>query len=229
MARILLIETATKTCSVGICEGDRLIAHCEITEDKFVHAEQLHVLIKEVLDELKISGRDLDAIAVGKGPGSYTGLRIGVATAKGLCYAWDLPLISVSTLRVLARGGQLRAEKNDAVFVPMLDARRDEVYTQLYDDQLQPSTSIRADILDKNYFTNQLGDSIIYVFGDGAGKCKDLVDDSRMKIIEGVVPSVGQMVGFANEKYSREEFEDTAYFEPFYLKEFIADPPRKML
>lgn len=183
----------------------------------YSHAEKLHVYIDEILKEAKITSNQLEAIAVSKGPGSYTGLRIGVSTAKGLCFALDKPLISVSTLKALA----LQVQAKSGVIVPMLDARRLEVYSAIYDTDYNEVRNIEAQILDENAFKKQLDKGLVYFIGDGVEKTKTLIQHKNAVFIEGKLPSSNQMSVLAFNKHKKSDTEDVAYFEPYYLKDFV--------
>lgn len=224
MSIILNIETATKNCSVSISDKGNLLAISEINEGKFSHAEKLHTFILEVLKESGTAMKQLDAIAVSKGPGSYTGLRIGVSAAKGLCYALEKPLISISTLESIAR--QVSLEKG-ALVVPMLDARRMEVYSAIFDYEYQQTRETKAEIIDEDSFQDLLSSGIVYFAGDGAEKCRNLIKHDNARFLTDIYPSAKEMVMMSAQKYTVSEFEDVAYFEPFYLKDFVAGKPKK--
>jgi len=223
MPYILNIETSGKNCSVALAKGNKLIMLKEVQSEQFVHAEQLHVLIHKTLTESSLSPSDLNCVAVAAGPGSYTGLRIGVASAKGLAYALELPLIGVSSLMVLANAA--RKKTNSNYLVPMIDARRMEVYTAIYDHELNEIRPAEPVIVDELFLGNYL-DKEAVVFGDGAEKCLDYTGNSEY--IEGVGASSQYMVEISAEKFKRKEFVDLAYFEPDYLKEFQAGKPKNM-
>jgi len=220
---ILNIETATKNCSVSISDKGNLLAISEINEGKFSHAEKLHTFILEVLKDSGTAMKQLDAIAISKGPGSYTGLRIGVSAAKGLSYALDKPLISISTLDSMAR--QVSLEKGDLV-VPMLDARRMEVYSAIFDHEYQQTRETKAEIIDENSFQDLLKSGIVYFAGDGAEKCSNLIKHENARFLTDIYPSAREMAMMSEQKYTASEFEDVAYFEPFYLKDFVAGKPK---
>jgi len=216
MTYILNIETATKNCSVSLAADGRTVALKEISEEQFNHAEKLHIFIEDVLAEAGISLQNLDAVAVSKGPGSYTGLRIGVSSAKGLSYALNIPLIAVDTLQVLAAGLKI----DDGVIVPMIDARRMEVFTQVYSTKSVPLTAAYALIVDESAFRDTEGP--VHLLGDGALKCRELLNTDKFKYHEEMVyPSAREMDSLSFKKYRAAEFEDVAYFEPFYLKDFM--------
>ncbi|GAA4279867.1 tRNA (adenosine(37)-N6)-threonylcarbamoyltransferase complex dimerization subunit type 1 TsaB [Gaetbulibacter aestuarii] len=223
MAYILNIETATTNCSVSISKNRETIALKEDYDSKYSHAERLHVYIDAVLKEAGISRNDLDAIAVSKGPGSYTGLRIGVSSAKGLCYALEKPLISVPTLQSLAH--QVSAESG--VIIPMLDARRMEVYSAIFDVEFQQIRETEAQILDAESFQNYLEEDSVYFIGNGVEKTKDIIQHPNAVFIEKKLPSAQEMSALAFSKYKIGDFEDVAYFEPYYLKDFVTTKSKK--
>ena len=189
----------------------------------YSHAEKLHVYVDEVLKEAKISTLQLDAIAVSKGPGSYTGLRIGVSAAKGLAFALNIPLISVSTLEALAH--QVKADSG--LIVPMLDARRLEVYSAIFDTQFNSIRAIEAQVLDETSFQSYLLENKVYFIGDGVAKTKALLDNNNAVFIENKLPSADQMSALSFNKYKKSDTEDVAYFEPYYLKDFVAIKSKK--
>ena len=216
---ILNIETSTKACSVALFNGKHLVNFKEHIDKKFSHSEKLSLYISEVLDLAKITFKDLSAIAISMGPGSYTGLRIGVSTAKGLCYALDIPLISVSTLQSMAYGISL-TEKSD-VFCPMIDARRMEVYSAFYSSKNQLIRKIQADIIDEKSYQKELVDKVLF-FGDGSEKLHDTITHNNASFISEFHPSAKFLGPLAYYKYTESDFEDAAYFEPYYLKDFVA-------
>lgn len=231
MALILSIETGTEVCSVALARDGELISLRENTEGRN-HAHSLALYVKEILDENDLYAHELDAVAVGGGPGSYTGLRIGVSTAKGLCYPLNKPLIAIGSLHSLANialeeynAGIVEIENPDtAILCPMIDARRMEVYTQLYDMRLTEMSKIEAKIIDENSFTKQ---SNLVIFGDGAQKCSSLLE-GRAQFVK-VISSARGMVRIAEAMFGRGEFVDTAYYEPFYLKNFVGTISKKNL
>jgi tRNA threonylcarbamoyladenosine biosynthesis protein TsaB len=215
---ILNIETSTTNCSVSLSkEGETLVLK-EDNNNKYSHAERLHSYIDEVLIKSKISLSNLDAIAVSKGPGSYTGLRIGVSAAKGLCFAIDKPLISVATLEALAH--QIKIE--EGVIVPMLDARRMEVYSAIFDLNYKQIRDTQAQILEEQSFKDYLEEGKVYFIGNGVEKTKILIRHPNAVFVENKLPSANEMSLLANNKYKKNDIEDVAYFEPYYLKDFIA-------
>lgn len=223
MNRILHIETSTKNCSVSIAENGVLTQFKELNSGGYSHAEKLHPFIQDCLNEAKISIKEIDAIAVGKGPGSYTGLRIGVSAAKGLCFANDIPMISINSLEILANSQQI--EKG--LIVPMIDARRMEVYSAIFDQDYQWIRETKAEIIDVSSFSDLLDNNLVYFLGDGAEKCKEVITHKNAYFIENRFPSSQQMIRLAYQKFLNKEFEDVAYFEPYYLKDFVVTPQKK--
>lgn len=222
MAIILNIETATTNCSVSLSkEGKTIIAKEDYDKD-YSHAERLHVYIDEVLKKGQIQANQLDAIAISKGPGSYTGLRIGVSAAKGLCFALNAPLISISTLEALAR----QVKECDGIIVSMLDARRMEVYSAIFDSNYNQIRETQAEILSKDSFSKYLEQGKVYFIGNGVEKSKTLFSHSNAVFIDDKLPSAKEMGILANHKYKISDFEDVAYFEPYYLKDFVALRPK---
>ncbi len=222
MARILCIETSTTNCSVAIGQDKAILAVVEFDSNKFSHAEQLHSFIKEALDNANLKLKDIDAVAISKGPGSYTGLRIGVSTAKGLCYALNVPLISCPTLEVLAR--QIGPENSDYPIITMIDARRMEVYSAVFDPHYNSIQEVSAKILDENSYTELFENhEKLYAIGSGVTKFKTLTQHpDKFHFIEQKNPSAKEMISIAEGKYMDKNVEDVAYFEPYYLKDFVA-------
>lgn len=218
MALILNIETATTNCSVSLSKEGKTIFLKEDNSKNYSHAESLHVFIDTVLKEAGTTSKALDAIAISKGPGSYTGLRIGVSAAKGLCFALDIPLISVPTLEALAH----QVDCNDGVIVPMLDARRLEVYAAIFNSNHKEIRETKAQILDENAFAEYLDKGNVYFVGNGVEKTKALIHHPNAVFIEDKLPSASEMGMLAYYKYKISDFEDVAYFEPYYLKDFVA-------
>lgn len=213
---ILNIETATKNCSVSLAKNGETVLCKEIAEQGYSHAEKLHVFIDEILKETGISASDLKAIAVSKGPGSYTGLRIGVSAAKGLCYALGIPLISVDTLQVLANTLSIE----NGLIVPMIDARRMEVYSAVFDANHNKIMEVQAEILTEESYAGMSEE--IYFVGDCQEKCKTVLTKDNFHFRNEIIfPSANEMSALSFEKFSKNEFEDVAYFEPFYLKDFM--------
>ncbi len=212
---ILNLETSTKNCSVALAKDGKTIAIREMAEEGHSHAEFLHVYIAQVISEAKITFQDLFAVAVGHGPGSYTGLRIGISAAKGLCYALDIPLIAINSLLLLAK--QVNVE--NGLIVPMIDARRMEVYTAIFDKNHAIIEPTSAKILDENSFDN-ISESI-YILGDCQDKVKTVLTDSKFIFLENIqFPSSNDMSKLSFQKFEANDFEDVAYFEPLYLKDF---------
>ena len=227
MSKLLLIETSSKNCSVGVsCDGV-LQALNESNEASFSHAEKLHIFIKETLRKAELKKEDLEAIVVGMGPGSYTGLRIGVAAAKGLCYALDAPLIAISSLETIAYATK-DIVSGDTYIIPQIDARRMEVYTAVFDQQGKTVQTPWAAVLDIDSYSTYLDEKICWFVGDGQEKWKNLSQHKNAMFLENItVPSVQNMVSLCTFKFHQQAFEDVAYFEPFYLKEFYTTPPKK--
>ncbi len=226
---ILHIETATPVCAVALSAGNNCLVIRELDEPN-IHASQLTVLIEQTLAEGGFSFADLAAVSVSKGPGSYTGLRIGVSTAKGLCYALDIPLLATHTLDAMARGFvQQHPERMapDVLLMPMIDARRMEVYTAAYGPDLNRVADVAAQIIDRESFVQQTDRRKIVLFGSGADKFVELfAGNEAVTVITGFKNSAAHLVELADAAYRAEQLEDIAYFEPFYLKEFVATTPR---
>ena len=220
---ILNIETATKNCSVSIAKNGEILALKELNNGSYSHAEVLHVYIEEVVDKAKINLKNIDAVAVSKGPGSYTGLRIGVSAAKGLCFAFDKPLISIDTLTSLSHAISVE----DGIIVPMIDARRMEVYCSVFNQNHEQIREIKAEVIDENSFLNFLKETKVYFLGDGAAKCKEIITHKNAKFIEAKFPSAKEMALLSYNKYKKSDIENVAYFEPFYLKDFVVIPEKK--
>lgn len=217
MAFILNIETATKNCSVCLANDGEVVAMAEYAGEGYAHAEKLHVFIEQVLQEAKITFKDLSAVAVSMGPGSYTGLRIGVSAAKGLCYALNIPLLAIETLELLAR----KVNTAEGVIIPMIDARRMEAYTAVFDKNYGKIRDTKAEIIVSDSFAEFEGN--IHLTGDGAPKCREVLTSDRFVYHEDIVyPSSAEMAALSFDKYKKSDTVDVAYFEPFYLKDFIA-------
>lgn len=222
MAYILNIETSTKNCSVTIAKNGETVICNEIAEEGYSHAERLHVFIEESLKEAGIVYKDLSAIAVSKGPGSYTGLRIGVSAAKGLCYALSIPLIAVDTLQILAA----QASVFDGLIIPMIDARRMEVYSAIFTPELESKRETQAQIIADNSFEELEG--LVYFVGDCAEKAQTVLMKENFIFLEEIkYPSANQMSALSFEKYKINDTVDVAYFEPFYLKDFMLTTSKK--
>lgn len=223
MAVILNLETSTTNCSVSISKNGKVLVLKEQDDAGYTHSENLHVFIRAVLKSASLSLADIDAIAVSKGPGSYTGLRIGVSAVKGLCYSLDKPLISVSTLESLSH--QLHIE--EGFIVPLLDARRMEVYSEVFDNNHHRVRETEAEIINENSFSEFLAQGKTYFIGSGAEKCKDIINHPNAVFTDTIhVPSAKEMALLAEIKYNAGNIEDVAYFEPYYLKDFVAIKPK---
>ena len=222
----LCIETATKTCSAALFEGEELIDFKE-SNDTYSHAENLAVFIDKVLKNNNIDYSELKAIAVTKGPGSYTGLRIGVSLAKGLAFSLNIPLVAIDSLKSLAWAARMVAEDKTQYYCPMIDAKRMEVYSAIYNNQLEEIKTISADIIDSNSYLEYLDKSRINFFGDGAKKCKEIIQHPNAQFIE-IKTSARNMGTLAEEAFQKNKTEDIAYFEPFYLKQFVAHKSKKL-
>lgn len=224
MSYLLLIDTSTKNCSVALSKDGNLLS-CKEKNEGYSHAEYLAIMIQEVLAEAQITMGDLSAVAVAKGPGSYTGLRIGVSTAKGLCYGLEIPLISIETLRGMVHQPNLPQAD---FYVPMIDARRMEVYSAVFNDQKESIEPTVATIVEVTSFASFLQSGKVLFFGDGALKCKEVIQHENALFSEMGTTATG-MIALAQEKWEAKDFEDVAYFEPFYLKDFVAGKPKKVL
>jgi len=225
---ILCLETATPVCSVALNSACCTLAKRE-TEGQNAHSEKITNFIREVMEEAGIGYSQLDAVAVSQGPGSYTGLRIGVSTAKGICYAADLPLMAIDTLEAMAYGMKEKLgsqlEPND-LLIPMIDARRMEVYASVFDANLQKINETAALVIDEHSFDDFLEGHRLWLFGDGAPKLGKLFEGHpNVNIIDGFKPSAAYMRLLAEQALQKQQFVDVAYFEPFYLKDFIAGKP----
>ena len=216
---ILNIETSTKACSVALHKNGELIVSREDVTTNFSHSEKLLKFISKLFSDAKLSLSDLDAIAVSMGPGSYTGLRIGVSTAKGLCYGLDIPLISISTLKAMSFGMALEIKAD--LYCPMIDARRMEVYSAFFDINNSEVRKIQADIIDENSYKKELEKKVVF-FGDGSEKIKEKIKHENAMFISNIHPSAKNMGLLSYQKFNKSLFEDLAYFEPFYLKDFVA-------
>lgn len=218
MARILCIETATTNCSVALSVNGSVIALREDLSEGYSHAELLHSYIEQVLEDAQMGKEDLDAIAVSKGPGSYTGLRIGVSAAKGLCYALEIPLIAIPTLTSIAH----RVADDVGLVVAMLDARRMEVYSAVFNSEKQEIRETRAEILTENSFSDYLEKGKVSFIGSGVAKFMDICKHPNANFVLDQLPSAAQMASLAQAKQKIDDIEDVAYFEPYYLKDFIS-------
>jgi len=231
MAKILHIETSGKNCSVAISENNQLIAHRRIEEERS-HAAHLSQMIIDALAKAEISAKDLDAVSVSEGPGSYTGLRIGVSAAKGICFGANIPLIAIPTLEIMLAHLKTEVEKTHIIptetdlFVPMIDARRMEVYNCIFGSQKQIIRKVQAEIIDQNSFKSFLKTNTVVFFGDGSNKCQDVISHENAIFINGILPDAQYMLDIANQKFAENQFVDLAYYEPFYLKAFQATVPK---
>lgn len=230
MSCILNIETSTDVCSVAISDNGQVIFNKEDHSGPN-HAVKLGVYVDEALSFIDAHGIPLEAVAVSCGPGSYTGLRIGVSMAKGICYGRDVKLISIPTLELMAVPvliGEHPAEE-DALIVPMLDARRMEVYAKVMDRALKEVRPIRADIVDADTYKEYLDRGTVYFFGNGAEKCMEVINHPNARLVKGIEPLAKNMAPLAEKRFVEGKFEDVAYFVPFYLKDFVAKMPKKLL
>ena len=227
MAKLLAIETATKICSVALFEDSKLLGFKEQAGD-YSHAENLAPFTNQLLNECDVHIKELAAIAVSKGPGSYTGLRIGVSFAKGLCYSLKIPLIAIDTLISIA-WAKKDLLKTDELVCAMIDARRMEVYAEIYDANLKTLKKVSADIIDENSYSSFLEKSKVYFIGDGANKCKETLTHKNAIFEDSFQASAIYMGELAYKKLDNNTFEDVAYFEPFYLKDFVALKGKKLV
>lgn len=230
MSCILHIETSTNVCSVAVSEDGKVIFDkADRTGNN--HAEALGSFVDEALSFADSHAIPVDAVAVSGGPGSYTGLRIGVSMAKGVCYALDIPLLSVPTLELMSVPVLLRHEdiEDDALLCPMIDARRMEVYAALYDRALKPVRGIQADVVDADTYRQWLDERPVYFFGNGAAKCMETINHPNAHLIEGIEPLAKWMMPLAERKMLNDQREDVAYYVPFYLKDFVAKMPKKLI
>ena len=223
MAYILNIETSTTNCSVALSQNGTVIGLKEDNSLEYSHAERLHVYIDEVLKTAKVSKTQIAAVGISKGPGSYTGLRIGVSAAKGLCYALKIPLISILTLEALAH----QVVNPQGPIVSMLDARRLEVYSAIYDTDYNETRTTEAEVLTSESYKELLESTPVYFIGNGVAKTQLLLSHQNAIFIENKLPSAAQMCTLTHAKFNDNDFEDVAYFEPYYLKDFIAIPSKK--
>lgn len=229
MSKFILIETATQACSVAITDNDIILVYKELDEPK-AQASKLAPLIQQALTEAGLSPKDCDAVSVSMGPGSYTGLRVGVSTAKGLCFGTNIPLIGVDTLQILASEAAQKCKIENTLIIPMLDARRMEVYSAQYNSKGEKLTVTQAIILDENTFSEEFEkyDNIIFI-GDGVEKFKKILSEEKIAKSDFIstFPSAKYMLSSTIEKWNKKGYEDVAYFEPFYLKEFVAGISKK--
>ena len=246
---ILCLETSTAVCSVALVKDGKVIALRESLDGQN-HAEKITIFIDEVMKEANVSYRDLDAVATSMGPGSYTGLRIGVSTAKGLCYAMEKPLIAIDTLAAMAHGfkdykttrlqdykevaetqrhrdAEFKAQSSESILCPMIDARRMEVYSAFFNEKLERISETNAIVIDENSFMEMKQNTHLYLFGDGADKLASLFEnDENITVVEKFHCSAAYMAELADKAFKNNDFVDTAYFEPFYLKNFVPGMPK---
>jgi len=230
MSCILNIETSTNVCSVAVSENGACIFNKEDREGPN-HAVLLGVFVEEALSFIDSHAIPLDAVAVSCGPGSYTGLRIGLSMAKGICYGRDVKLIAIPTLELMCVPLLLneKVAEDNALLCPMLDARRMEVYAQITNTALQTVKETSADIVEANTYDEYLQNNVVYFFGNGADKCKEVITHPNARFIENIVPLAKNMFPLAEKRMAKERFEDVAYFVPFYLKDFVAKEAKKLL
>ena len=228
MTYILAIETATKVCSVALFKNAELLNFKE-EDGSYAHAEKLAVFVQELMQSAGIDYSELHAVVVSKGPGSYTGLRIGVSFAKGLCYAQNIPLIAVNTLEGMTCGVLPQISQKNALLCPMIDARRMEVYTALFDQSLNELEPTATKVIDNNFFSSETLNRPIYVFGDGAEKSTSVLNHPNIHLLKEFQPSARYLGAIGMQKYQDNNFEELAYFEPYYLKEFLAGKPKKLV
>jgi len=235
MAIILNIETSTEVCSVTLAENGRTLFQKE-SDEGLNHSKLLTVFIQDIFEENNFEMSKLDAVAVSKGPGSYTGLRIGVSVAKGLCYGLDKPLIGIGSLELMGVYAAQNTKEfygcentDKLLFCPMIDARRMEVYTALYNSKGEQILPVSAEIIDENSFQEYLKDYKILFFGNGAEKCKEQITHENALFEGPAKTSARFMQNLTESKYNKKEFEDVAYFEPFYLKDFVATTPKNKI
>lgn len=229
MALILNLETSTNVCSVSVSKDGETVFYIEDRNGPS-HASLLGLFVQKAVDEMDLITNKPDAIAVSKGPGSYTGLRIGVSESKGLCYGWDIPLIALDTLEVLTESVfQKKDWEPSFLFCPMLDARRMEVYTCLMDKTFARIKEIEAIVVDNTFLQHELSSHQIVFFGNGSDKCKGVIQSSNSIFIPDIYPSAKSMSKLAEKRFNEQKFENIAYFEPFYLKDFVSTASKKKL
>jgi tRNA threonylcarbamoyladenosine biosynthesis protein TsaB len=227
MSYILSLETSTTVCSVAIHEAGKLLMSREILIPQS-HASKLAVLVDEVRQASKLDFKQLSAVAVASGPGSYTGLRIGVSTAKALCYALNIPLVAVETLDIMAYQVQTsrnRNQNNQEFYCPMIDARRMEVYCKVFDESLNVIQPVEAKIIDEHSFDDVMSESTLIFFGDGSSKCKEILTNPNAVFMENIFPAASMLGELAHKKFIEGIVEDVVHFEPFYLKDFLIKKP----
>lgn len=230
MSTIINIETSTEVCSVALCKDNEVIALKE-NKEGLNHAKLVTIFVEALLEEAKLDIKEIDAIGISKGPGSYTGLRIGVSTAKGLCYGAQIPMIGINTLQAISVEAIKSAENidKDTWFCPMIDARRMEVFCAFFDTNNKQQEDIKAVIVDQDSFKEILNERKVVFFGNGAEKCKETITHKNAIFIDNIRNSAANMAALSNEAFKNQSFEDVAYFEPFYLKDFVAIPSKKKL
>ena len=228
MTTLLQIETATQVCAVALSINGNTVAYKEETAQN-IHAGNLTLFIDEVMRTADVDYQNLDAVAVSKGPGSYTGLRIGVSTAKGLCFALDKPLIAIDTLKMMANGFLAQKECYDGLVCPMIDARRMEVYTTLFDAKLNPLVPVTAMIVDEQSYQEVLKTQLVTFIGDGAMKCADIITHQNAVFNALNFNSAVNMSSLAFDAFTNGDFQDVAYFEPYYLKDFVLTQSKKKI
>ena len=221
MSCILNIETSTQVCSVALAQGEEVLFE-KVSFEGPSHAVLLGTYVEEALNYVKERAVKLDAVAVSSGPGSYTGLRIGVSMAKGLCFGLGIPLIGIHTLEILAKKAVSVTQEENALYCAMLDARRMEVYAAIYDASLQEIRKSSADIVTPETYMDYLVKGRMYFFGNGAAKCKEVLTSENAFFLDDLFPLASDMASLSENAFTRRKFEDVAYFEPFYLKEFVA-------
>jgi len=231
LSTILHIESSTRTCSVAVSKSGQDVALRESHDHSYAHSEKLVCYIDEALKDVGLTPNDLEAVCVAKGPGSYTGLRIGVSAAKGLSYGLGIPLLSVGSLESMAFWAANVCKEqliHVDILCPMIDARRMEVYTALFDASLKESKPVSAEIIDEESFGKELEKGKIAFFGDGAAKCKEIIKHPNAIFLDDFRVSAQGMISIAEQKFEAKMFEDVAYFEPYYLKDFVAGKPKKL-
>lgn len=222
----LCIETSTLNCSVAVFKDEVCLALVEESSDKYIHGELLHVFIQRALEEAKVKASDLSAVVVTKGPGSYTGLRIGVSAAKGLCYALSIPLYSLESLEVLAQAQKPNCGENDCI-LSLIDARRMEVYSAMYSPSIEKIGTTQAEVVEDGTFEDRVPSGKLILVGDAQEKLKAVLTSDSYVFTDTQFPSARDMGELALKKINAGQHEDVAYFEPFYLKDFVAGTPRK--
>lgn len=224
MAIRLYLETSTTNCSVCLADDEKVLYFKEENNKNYSHSEKLHVFIKEAYEAAQIQPEDVKAMVVGKGPGSYTGLRIGVSAAKGLCFASDIQLMAIESLEVLSRSIII----TDGVILPLLDARRMEVYSAVFDANYSQIRETKAEIITETSFGDYLAKGKVHFIGNGAEKCKGVIThENAIFYDELYFPSTEKMIPIAIDKHQKNDIEDVAYFEPYYLKDFVVTKPKK--